>query len=305
MEPTTKTRDVFALVTDRIIEHLENGTIPWQRPWSSSGLPRNLVSGKAYRGINVWLLNALEYEQNLFLTFKQVKELGGSVRAGEKSHSVIFWKWPEEDTETGKKKIPILRYYFVVNISQCTGIPEQYLPAPVLKRKNDPIEVCQEIVQRMPHGPEIRHQGDKAYYHPFFDFVNMPSMERFINSESYYSTLFHELVHSTGHESRLKRKELQTSTTTDFDAYSLEELTAEIGACYLNSYAGIVGWDFTNHVAYIQGWLEKLRNDKRCIVYASTQAQKAMDYILDSCNRYTEEDFTEAVYLQHETEADE
>jgi antirestriction protein ArdC len=286
MEPTPKTRDVFTLVTNRIIEHLEQGTVPWKQPWTNAGLPRNLVSGKAYRGINVWLLNSLGYEQNVFLTYNQVKDLGGSVRKGERANLVVFWKWVDEDSENSnikgdsKKKVPLLRYYLVFNIAQCENIPERFTPIEI-PTKNDPIEVCDEIIKRMPHAPEIRHKGDEAYYHPFFDFVNMPSKQQFVNSETYYATLFHELIHSTGHESRLNRKELQTAAPKDFGAYSVEELTAEIGACYLNSYAGIDGWDFTNHVAYIQGWLEKLKNDKRCIVYASTQAQKATDYILN------------------------
>ena len=269
MEPTPERRDVFAIVTDRITEHLEKGTIPWKKPWTDAGLPRNLVSGKAYRGINVWLLNALDYEQNVFLTYNQVKDLGGIVRSREKSHLVVFWKLKEEDTKSvavadmPKRIVPVLRYYLVFNIAQCTNLPKQFMPVSIPQKKNDPIATCEEIIELLPHAPEIRHRGDEAYYHPFFDFINMPSRERFVNSETYYATLFQELTHSTGHQTRLNRKELQIAAPNDFGAYSQEELTAEIGACYLSSYAGIDGWDFTNHVAYIQGWLEKLKNDKR------------------------------------------
>jgi antirestriction protein ArdC len=304
MEPTCEKRDVFAIVTNRILEHLERGTVPWKKPWTDSGLPRNLVTGKPYHGINVWLLNALGYEQNIFLTFNQVKSLGGLIRAGEKSHLVIFWKWVEDEKnadfidEQGKKLRPLLRYYLVFNVAQCSNLPEDFLPIAIPTSKNDPIKACEEVIDLMPHAPEIRHRGDEAYYHPFFDFINMPFRERFINSETYYATLFHELIHSTGHQTRLNRKELQIAAPKDFGAYSQEELTAEIGACYLSSYTGIDGWDFTNHVAYIQGWLEKLRNDKRCIVYASAQAQKATDYILNDRFRYTDHAITEDMLLK-------
>ena len=298
MEPTPKTRDVFALVTNRIIEHLEKGTVPWKKPWTDAGLPRNLLTGKLYRGVNVWLLNALNYPQNVFLTYNQAQSIGGRVRSGERAHLVVLWKWID-DTEHGARprKTPMLRYYQVFNISQCADMPEWYMPSPDIS-KNDPLGLCEAIVESMPHAPDIRHMGDEAYYHPFFDLVNMPSMDKFINSETYYSTLFHELIHSTGHSSRLNRKEFDTGLPDKFDKYSLEELTAEIGACYLNSFAGIDGWDFQNHVAYMQNWLEKLSNDKRLIVYASAQAQRAVDYILNLKGQHTEESVSEDMVLQ-------
>jgi antirestriction protein ArdC len=304
MDSTTKPRDVFALVTNRIIEHLEHGTVPWKQPWAERGLPRNLFTGKTYRGINVWLLNALNYEENAFLTFNQVKELGGNVRRGEKSHLVVLWKWIDDNstniTENGAtgRQIPYLRYYQVFNVSQCSDIPEEYLPL-IVPTNNDPIGICEAIVETMPHVPEIRHMGDEAYYHPFFDLVNMPPMHRFINSETYYSTLFHELIHATGHKDRLNRKEIDAAMVPDkIGKYSLEELTAEIGACYLNSYAGIDGWDFQNHIAYLQGWLERLRNDKRLIVYACAQAQLAADYILNLRRDNWQENTNEREILQ-------
>lgn len=299
MEPI-KPRDVFALVTNRIIEHLEQGIVPWKQPWTNKGLPRNLFTGKFYRGINVWLLNALPYEENIFLTFNQVKELGGKVRRCEKAHLVVLWKWIEDTSVNGAsdKQIPYLRYYQVFNIAQCVDIPQWYLPVS-LPSKNDPLGICEAIVETMPSAPDIRHMGNEAYYHPFFDLVNMPSMHRFINSETYYSTLFHELIHSTGHKSRLNRKEMETAMVSrNIDKYSLEELTAEIGACYLNSFAGIDGWDFENHIAYLQTWLERLRGDKRLIVYASAHAQRATDYILNLNGSNNEESFTEERVLQ-------
>lgn len=274
--------DVYAIVTNRIIEQLEQNRVPWRKPWTEAGLPQNLISKRPYRGINVWLLLSCNYRQNLFLTFKQAKELGATVRKGEKSQMVVFTKWEKkEDEKTGEvKNVPFLRYYYVFNVAQCDGIPEGKIP-PHAVRNNDPIETCQDIIVSMPNLPEIKHDKQKAFYDPAGDYINMPLMESFTNSESYYGTLFHELIHSTGHFSRLNRKEITEMKGFGSEPYSIEELTAEIGSCYLMSHAGILTSDISNTAAYIQAWLEKLRNDKRFIIYASAQAQKATDYILD------------------------
>jgi antirestriction protein ArdC len=278
---TTKKADVYQIITDRIIQQLEQGVIPWRKPWTEAGVPQNLISRRPYRGINVWLLASLNYRQNYFLTFKQVKELGGTVKKGEKSNMVVFTKWEEkEDKDTGEmKKVPFLRYYYVFNIAQCQGIPEEMIP-PIPKRNNNPIEACDEIIRSMPQKPVIRHQGQRAFYDPMCDYINMPAMESFINSESYYGTLFHELIHSTGHSSRLNRKEVTEMKGITSEPYSIEELTAELGACYLKSDAGIFTDDASDSAAYIQSWLLKLRNDKRFIVYASAQAQRVVEFIL-------------------------
>ena len=295
-----KPHDVYEIVTNRIIEHLEKGVVPWQQPWTDAGLPKNLITGRNYRGINVWLLNTLNYHQNYFLTFKQVQELGASVKKGEKAQEVIFWKWLQkksndnlENEEQGKaKQIPFLRYYKVFNIDQCTGIPKEKLPV-IEERVNDPIETCEKIVFEMPKRPEIRHHELQAYYHKRNDFVNMPRMEVFNSSEDYYATLFHELVHSTGHKERLNRKELVNSKGFRTEDYAIEELTAEMGSSYLKSYAGIPIEQVENNAAYIQGWLERLRKDKKFIVYASAQAQKATDYILNVRTEEKEMETTE------------
>jgi antirestriction protein ArdC len=291
----TNSHDVYSIVNNRIIEHLEKGVVPWQKPWTDAGLPQNLVTGKHYRGINVWLLNTLNYSQNSFLTFKQVKDLGGSVKKGEKAQEVVFWKWIEkEDKETKKKeKVPILRYYKVFNVDQCSGIPKVKLP-PVVERNNKPLETCEKIINEMPKRPDIRYKEHRAYYNKLDDFVNMPKMEAFRDSESYYATLFHELVHSTGHNERLNRKELVKSNGLRTQDYAAEELTAEMGASYLKSYAGIPIEKLDNNAAYIQSWLERLKNDKRFIVHASAQAQKATDYILNIKNEEKELDLSEA-----------
>ena len=287
--------DVYSIVTNRIIKHLENGVVPWQKPWTEAGLPKNLVTGKHYRGINVWLLNTLNYSQNSFLTFNQVKNLGASVKKGEKAQEVIFWKWLERiNKETKEKeKVPILRYYKVFNIDQCTDIPKEKLPS-VVERNNNPIKTCEKIINEMPKRPDIRQKEQRAYYNKSEDFVNVPKMGTFKDSENYYSTLFHELVHSTGHNERLNRKELITSKTFGSEDYAKEELTAEMGASYLKSYSGIPIEKLENNAAYIQSWLKRLKEDKRFIVHASAQAQKATDYILNINSEEKELDVAEA-----------
>ena len=277
--------DVYQIINDKVIEQLNNGTVPWRKPWTDGGLPQNLISKKHYRGINMMLLSMMGYEHNLFLSFKQVHDLGGSIKKGEKGHVVVYWSQldnkqagtdPVEENKEQKKK-SILRYYYVFNVSQCDKIPEKYLPT---SRETKELPSCESIVSAMQHCPPIRHKEQKAFYHPKEDYVNMPKKRSFKNDESYYSTLFHEPVHSTGHERRLKRETLTQMAEFGDDNYSQEELVAEMGTCYLQSFAGITS-EFQNSAAYLQGWLGKLKGDKKFIFVAARAAQKATDYILN------------------------
>jgi antirestriction protein ArdC len=281
---TIITRDVYDIVTTLIIQKLEQGIVPWKQPWKDLGPPRNLITQRPYRGMNLLLLSGLGYPLNEFLTFKQVKDLGGRVIKGEKAHLVVLWVWIDENSnkrmqDVKGRKIPLLRYYFVFNASQCTGLPARAVQLET--KQNDPIEKCEEIVKGMPNRPNIVHNENEAYYHPLADFINMPKMQTFESSQGYYGTLFHELIHATGCEGRLNRKELVEQTNFGSELYSIEELTAEIGSCYLTSYAGIAMNGLSNSVAYLQGWLDRLKQDKKFIVYASAHAQKAVDYILN------------------------
>ena len=281
MEEKVEKRDVYAIITNRIVEQLEHGNVPWRKPWREAGPPMNLITRKPYRGINVMLLGSLGYNLNCFLTFKQVKELGGSVIKGEKSCPVVFWKVEEKEDEVTKEKKNtfLLRYHNVYNIAQCEGLPEDKIPV-IEINQNDPIQTCEDIVTNMVQAPKIKYDKEQAYYSPKYDYVSVPDMESFESSEKFYGTLFHELVHSTGHESRLNRKELMKMDPFASKTYSIEELTAEIGACYLNSFAGIDIEGMDNNIAYIHSWLNRLKNDKRFIFYASSHAQKAVDFIL-------------------------
>lgn len=281
MEEKVEKRDVYAIITNRIVEQLERGNVPWRKPWREAGPPMNLISRKPYRGINLMLLGSLGYDLNCFLTFKQVKELGGSVIKGEKPCPVVFWKVEEKVDEVTKEKTNtfFLRYHNVYNVAQCEKLPENKIPV-IEFYPNNSIQKCEEIVANMQQAPTIKYVKELAYYSTKYDYVSVPPMGNFESSEKFYGTLFHELIHSTGHTSRLNRNELMEMNPFGSKVYSIEELTAEIGACYLNSLAGIDNEGMDNNVAYIQSWLEKLQNNKKFIFYASSNAQKAVDFIL-------------------------
>ena len=284
-QQTTSKIDVYQLVTDQIISLLEQGIVPWQRPWAEAGVPANLLSKRQYRGINLWLLLSLNYEQNYFLTWDQIKSMGGSVKKGETGHIVVFWKPvqknAEEDKETKQKQVPMLRYYKVFNIAQCRDIPENLIPkSDVAAVDREPILECEAIINSMANSPTIVHKEQKAYYRIDTDIINMPKKKSFKSLESYYSTLFHELVHSTGAEKRLGRKTLTDMVPFGSESYAMEELIAEMGSAYLCRFSGVLPNEINNTVAYLDNWLGVFKKDKRFIISASGQAQKAVDLIL-------------------------
>jgi antirestriction protein ArdC len=281
--------DPYQVLTDRIIALLEKGNVPWQQPWQGGEMmPRNLMSKKPYRGVNVFLLHAMSYQSPFWVTFNQAKELGGSVRKGEHACPVVFWKWLQVEAQgepTGKKNVPFLRYYSVFNVSQCEGIPQEKIPAlNGNTREHSPIVEAERIVLNMPKKPEIRHGGGRACYSPRLDLVAMPQPETFRSGQDYYSVLFHELTHATGHESRLNRKGVGGAdgewSAFGSTPYAREELLAEMGAAFLSGQAGIVERTIENSAAYVQSWLQRLKDDNRLVVQAAAQAQKAADFIL-------------------------
>jgi len=282
--------DTYKIITNRIIDQLEQGFVPWHKTWAGSPeTAKNLISGQPYRGLNSLLLNCLSFTSPYFLTFKQAKGLGGNVKKGEKGIPVIFWKFIEKENDGGRKKsIPICRYYTVFNITQCENIeiPQQ---EELNQIEFNPIEKADQIVKSYKGKPEIKHESQRAFYSPSNDVINMPAKNSFESSENYYSVLFHEMAHSTGHEKRLNREEVSEPHFFGDEVYSREELTAEITSLFLSCDAGISCEKiFKNSTAYIQNWIDKLRNDKRLIISASGKAQKAVDYILGK-KEYTDE----------------
>lgn len=274
----------YQIITDRVIELLERGVIPWKMPWSTrnDSAPRNLVSGKQYRGLNLLVLNSLGFQTPYFVTFNQAQAKGGTIRKGERGFPVVFWKFLEHvDKETGEKsQVPFLRYYTVFNLTQTEGIELPTPAAPQPENVFEPIEAAQTIVSGMPDAPPVRHGQGRAFYRPAMDFVGMPSPEEFTTPEEYYSTLFHELVHATGHERRCNRKGITGVINFGSEIYAQEELVAEMGAAFLCGESGLTPAVIENQAAYIQGWLTKLKNDPKCLVQAAGQAQKAADFIL-------------------------
>ena len=267
----------YERITERIVALLQQGTVPWHKPWQvKTGLPRNFVTRKPYRGINVFLLMAMSYESPFWLTCRQANQLGGRIRKGEKACPVVFWKRMEtEDKESGEpKKAPLLRLYHVFNAAQCEGLkdaPEE-IQMPVTKPA--------EIVAKMPQPPGVKHGMAQAFYSPTDDCVGMPEPERFDSEASYFAALFHELVHATGHEKRLNRASITERNGFGSNPYCKEELIAELGSAFLCGYADIVDRTIDNSAAYIEGWLKRFQDDRTLIVYAAAQAQKAADFIL-------------------------
>ena len=267
--------NVYEIVTNKIIEKLESGNIPWRKPWQNINAV-NWVTQKPYRGINTLLLDPGEYA-----TFKQIRQAGGKVKKGAKGHIVVFWTWIEkEELKTGKcEKIPFLKYYTVFEINtQVEGLNSK---REIIEFKHDPITQGEEIIINFVGKPEITFKPDGAYYKPIDDIVNMPPMKNFNNISEYYSTFFHELVHSTGHQNRLNRKEIIELNAFGSEDYSKEELVAELGASMLCNIAKIDNDTIENSVAYIQSWLKVLKDDKTLIIKAAGKAQKAVDHILN------------------------
>ena len=299
MDHSTKSRpDVYQIITDQILELLESGTVPWHRPWrgGAQGMPKNGISKKPYRGINVFLLAMVGenkgYCSPWWLSYKQAKDLGGNVKKGEKSVPVVFWKWLERDTgETDKSgnpkidKIPFLRYYRVFNTDQCENLNWDRLPELPKDDGEDldfePVEACERIVAHYRKCPPIYHDGgSKAFYRPTDDTVHVPDRIKFESVEEYYAVLFHELGHSTGHTSRLGRKEEDKSAAFGSADYGQEELVAEMSAAYLCGMCGIETAMIDNSAAYIDGWRKAIKGDKKLVVMAAAQAQKAVDHII-------------------------
>lgn len=280
--------DLYQTVTDQIVAMLEAGIVPWRSPIlgrSTAGHPKNLNTGKGYRGVNIFLLAftafAKGYGSSFWLTFNQAKERGGNVRKGEKSSMVIFWKQYEAaDKQSGEPvKVPVLRYYNVFNAEQIDGIeiPDAAKWEPI---EFKPIEEAEKIAAGYLGGPAVHHDGgQKAYYRPSTDTVHLPEQTRFATVEEYYSTLFHELSHSTGHHTRLDRK-IDTNPKPFGSAdYGKEELVAEMSAAFLCSSAGIQPTVIANQAAYVGGWLKQIKADKKLVISAAGQAQRSADWI--------------------------
>jgi antirestriction protein ArdC len=291
-----KQQDIYEQVTNRIIAQLEQGVIPWKSPYFSTvGFPRNFSTGNRYQGINVFLLASLRFTSPYFLTFIQAKELGGNVIKGEKGSLVVKYgtyskeiegaPTPEDSIEQRK----YLKAYTVFHASQIDGIT---FPEPEGMAELSPSAACdraREMVAGMPNPPRFAEGSAVPCYRPKTDCLDMPDRRFFTSEEAYYSTLFHELTHSTGHRSRLARKSLLENKGMDSEGearktYAEEELVAEMGASFLSAHAGIIETGIENSAAYLQGWIDALKSKdaKGWIIRTASQVQKATDYILNT-----------------------
>lgn len=298
-------KDLYQEITDRIIEELEKGIIPWQKPWT--GVRTGAIShttGRPYSLLNQFLLHV----PGEYITFNQCKKEGGKVKKGAKAKMIVFWKvmvkpvldkdGNQEYNEDGSKKvrgIPVLRYYNVFHITDCEGIDpkwsseEEETPASPAQIDAAAQQTLMDYIKR--EGIRFEEErSNEAYYSPTFDKIHLPLMEQFDATAEYYSTAFHEATHSTGHKSRLDRFD-EGAKIAAFGSvdYSKEELVAEIGAaCICNELGLETSSSFKNSAAYIQSWLRALKDDKKMIVGAAARADKAVRLILNIQEEQTE-----------------
>lgn len=274
------TFDLYQTVTDKIIASIEAGIMPWVKPWNNTKAFKsdfNLVSGKEYRGINTILLGMAGFNSPVWATYKQWQEKGCNVKKGQSGSMIVYASKVESKdasaiTETnpeGKKEFFMMKYSTVFNAEQVEG----YVPETKETKDFNTIDACETVLKPWAH--KITHQGNQAFYSPLNDAITMPPKETFKTSAGYYSTAFHELSHLTGHESRLNR---DFNNRFGTEAYAFEELIAELSSAFINHKCGLDS--IQNHDAYIASWLHVLKNDKKAIFTASSQAQKAADMVL-------------------------
>jgi antirestriction protein ArdC len=308
--------DIFEQVKTTILEGIEKKGLNWFKPWTSSTYkvgdewrPINRVSGRTYNGVNIWILsNAMiefGYEHNEWLTFKNASDMGKRVRKGEKAVDIYFWNigwWNPTTKKTYKsladaiakgedqkdiKQFFSLIFHKVFNIAQVDDLeprnPKEAVTEPTEEEEFTPLEIAENTIKNWAQCPPINHGGNQAYYSPSDDYVQMPEPKRFVDGDSYYKTLFHELVHSTGHKARLNRKEVAEAKIKFGSAdYGMEELVAESGSLMLTSLLGLDPKDNEeNTQAYINNWVKVVKDTpSKAIVSALTRSTKAVDYIL-------------------------
>jgi antirestriction protein ArdC len=272
----TKT-DVYSEITDRIIAALEQGTVPWRKPWRTlGGGPVNVRTGRAYRGINIFLLELQGFSDPRWGTYRAIKEAGGQVRKGEHGTRIILWKpVKSKDEENGRAPYLLLKTYTVFNAEQCDD-----LPALEVEDRQDiaPSELAEKIAAGYLSngGPGFIEGGSRAAYSPDKDIVFMPVAGDFDSADSYGMTKFHELAHSTGHKKRLDRIEPAIFGT---DPYAREELVAEMAAAMLGGLAGIETAGGDQNAAYIAHWIARFKDDRKLLINSAAAAQKAADLI--------------------------
>ena len=307
-EPETTRASLYDEVTGRIIAELEAGRVPWVQPWghpeagggtAGAGLPRNALTARHYSGVNVLILWGAVIEHGFpsqgWLTFKQALEAGGAVRKGERGTTVVYADrfTPEAEkaraVETGggegdpgslrgsdtrrAKTIPFLKRFTVFNVAQCEGLRPGLAPDPIPLPERQIVPIAEEVIAAS--GIAFRVGGNRAFYVPAQDYVQVPPQPAFFEQINYYRTCLHELCHGTGHPTRLNRNLANRFGSKD---YAREELIAEMGSAFLCAALGIV--PTVRHADYLGSWLDVLREDNRAIFRAASAASKAADWLL-------------------------
>jgi antirestriction protein ArdC len=273
-------RDIYAEVTAKIVAELEAGVVPWVKPWAATpgqNMPCNAVSNRPYSGCNVvllWMVGRV-YSTNRWLTFKQAKELGGSVRKGEHGQTVVFVKQMIVDKDDDKHVITILRAYTVFNVGQCEGLPARaFASGPVKVRNHDERDATIDEFIAATGATLVETNGDRACYRHASDSIEMPKFEGFDDAGAFYATAFHELGHWTGASHRCAR---EFGKRFGDERYAAEELVVEFCSAYLCAEFSLNG--HLQHAAYIGNWIALLKHDKRAFFTAASAAQKAADYL--------------------------
>lgn len=292
-------QNVIDKVVDNLISKIDSGKLNWNKPWASHGfLPMNAVSGHSYNGINLLTCMANPFESNLYMTANQIKKLGGTWSGS--GTLIVFWSILQfnkvkKDGSIGKTTVPLLKFHYLWNEEQIKGI--DFSKYKKQRAALNPIKEAQDIIDNWLTKPKIENKAsNRACYFPSIDKVSMPLFKQFNSENEYYSTLFHECIHATGHESRLKREGIINYTGFGSEGYSAEELVAEFGAAFLCAMTGIANENTEkNSAAYLQGWVKKFKNDKQMLFKAVTAAQKAVDCISNKQPYNAKEKEAEAV----------
>ena len=262
--------EIYNRITEKLIIKIESGVIPWRRNWSI-GSPTNMISKRPYNGINFLSLIAEDHPSPYYLSFLQCKEKGATINKGATGSLIVFWKVCERNIEEGNKgsaRIPFLRYSYTFNLSDTSLCNTE--------AQRTSITSAEELISKLQNLPPIKNNYRRCAYSLIDDFITLPVISDFDNQAEYYSALFHEAIHSTGHPSRLNR----ISAHADHEQYSEEELVAELGSSFLCAQAGISNSVIENQAAYLQGWMKKLKQYPEVLIRASIQAKNAVEYLL-------------------------
>lgn len=276
---------VYDTVTAAIMSSLAKGTVPWRKPWCAAPLPVNAVSKAPYRGVNFFLLSLSPFHDHRWVTFRQASELGGTVKKGERSTEIVFWKPPEtrrtdeEDEHVLRRQVPILKSYRVFNVEQCKDLRLMPLPERELIQPQQRIAEAEDILRSMLDPPRLEERHTPAWYRPADDLIGMPPISDFSSADTYYATRFHELGHATGHEKRLNRPGVTGVIQFGSATYGMEELVAELTSSFCSALCGLDTTLLESSASDIQNWLGALRHDTKMVVVAAARAQKAADYI--------------------------